>query len=528
MKFFQISKIRNYIFLLSLFCFGNAQSQASFTNLNRDFLLPYESNMNRSEGNFHSNIKPFLTSDLANLPDSFDVPKNKFQRMLYLSGTQSFESNRLDISLAPLLTVLPAYELGETSTLLDSRIGAKLNISWHNKLAFEFQFQNSNANFSSDWNAYTQKKHVLPGNGYAYYSKLGYTNTQWNGYLSYSPNSYFNFAAGRGKNFFGDGYRSLLLSDGSNNYDYLKITTTVWHLRYVNLFTNFKDIRNAEGKPHQFKNKYATFHYLSWNATKRINISFFESIIWQSRDSNNVNLGYDVNYLNPVIFYRSTEYALGSSDNALIGANFKIKLAKNQQVYGQLLIDEFLLKEIQARSGWWANKQGFQLGVKSFDCFKIRNLYFQAEWNYVRPYTYAHSNTNQNYAHFNEPLAHPLGANFSEYLMDVNYQKKLLQLDFKITYANVGLDTASINFGQDIYKSNLTYANAFGNAVGQGLSTDIITSQLTLSYVLNKANNIRIELGANYRQQKNTQSTRSACYFFAGIRTALTNTYFDF
>ena len=84
---------------------------------------------------------------------------------------------------------------------------------------------------------------------------------------------------------------------------------------------------------------------MSWNATKRINVSFFESIVWQSRDSNNANLGYDVNYLNPVIFYRPTEYALGSGDNALIGASFKVRLWKHLQLYGQLIIDEFLLKE---------------------------------------------------------------------------------------------------------------------------------------------------------------------------------------
>lgn len=92
---------------------------------------------------------------------------------------------------------------------------------------------------------------------------------------------------------------------------------------------------------------------MSWNATKRINVSFFESIVWQSRDSNNANLVYDVNYLNPVIFlYRPTEYALGSGDNALIGASFKVRLWKHLQLYGQLIIDEFLLKEMKAQSGW--------------------------------------------------------------------------------------------------------------------------------------------------------------------------------
>ena len=190
--------------------------------------------------------------------------------------------------------------------------------------------------------------------------------------------------------------------------------------------------------------------------------------------------------------------------------------------------DEFLLKEVKARSGWWANKQGFQLGIKSFDLFKVPGLFVQAEWNYVRPYTYAHSNTFQNYGHFNESLAHPLGANFSEYFVGLNYQRKLVMLDLKITYASVGLDSAGKNFGQNIFQSNLTHTKEFGNTTGQGLKTDITTIQLTCSYLLNKANNIRMELGIAERYQKNFTKSINTNYIFLGIRTALSNTYSDF
>ena len=69
-------------------------------------------------------------------------------------------------------------------------------------------------------------------------------------------------------------------------------------------------------------------------------------------------------------------------------------------------------------------KTGFQLGYKAFDFFYIPRLTMQMEYNFVRPYTYAHHNPQQNYGHYNQPLAHPLGANFSELLLMTNYKWK--------------------------------------------------------------------------------------------------------
>lgn len=528
MNFVRAIKCFHCTYFLLLFTTFSLSAQSAFSLLNRDVTLQVEKHAGISSGNFHSNIKPYLLSETSLFEDTFIVPKNRLMKFLYLSGSQSVSENKFDLAVAPILTVLPGYEFSNSQSLLDTRLGGKINLNFRKKIALEVQLINLNASLPNYLADYAKENKVIAGNGYAYYSALGYTNVQWNGYLSYTPNTHFNFALGRGKNFFGDGYRSLLLSDVSNNCNYFKITTSIWKIKYVNLFTHFTDIRNSYGKTSRFKNKYATFHYLSWNATKRINISFFESIIWQSRDTSTRNLGYDVNYLNPVIFYRPTEYSLGSSDNAFIGASFKISLFKKQQLYGQVLIDEFLLKEVKARSGWWANKQGFQAGLKSFDVFKINNLFFQLEWNYVRPYTYAHSNTYQNYGHFNESLAHPLGANFSEYFMGIKYQYKLLLFDLKITSASVGLDSSGVNFGQNIYRSNNSHFQEFGNATTQGLKTQINTLQVTLGYLINRANNIRLELGVLERYQSNVVRKDKCTYLFIGIHTALSNLYRDF
>src|SRR5687767_15679558 len=97
-----------------------------------------------------------------------------------------------------------------------------------------------------------------------------------------------------------------------------------------------------------------------------------------------------------------------------MGANVNATLFNKIKVYAQLAMDEFFLKEIRQRRGWWANKQGWQFGAKYINAFGIKGLRIQAEYNEVRPYTYTHGLPDQNYSHYGFALAHPLGANFRE------------------------------------------------------------------------------------------------------------------
>ena len=53
-------------------------------------------------------------------------------------------------------------------------------------------------------------------------------------------------------------------------------------------------------------------HYLYYNLTKNINIGVFESILWQSK-SEEVYKGFELAYLNPVIFYRPVEFSKHSN-----------------------------------------------------------------------------------------------------------------------------------------------------------------------------------------------------------------------
>ncbi len=537
--------LKRSILLLFLFIggFHGLFSQQLNYTLGRDFLWGFDNYYNNKEQNFQTFVKPYRFCDINDIKDS----TAKFPRLL--AGTKAEEHDKKNegksvIEIYPLLTAQTGYQATSPSRMTsDLAIGASLIANLGKKFSFNLKALAGKGVFASNTDSVIRQTHVVPGLGYAYRSNTDSVNTMYayqyyTGYLSFSPNKVFNIQLGQDKHFWGDGYRSLFLSDVSAPYPYLKITTNIWHLTYVNLYTIMKDVTNPSGMKSDWLNKYATFHYLGWNATKRINIGLFESIVWQGSDSTRYR-GYDVNYLNPVMFFRPTEYSLGSSDNAFVGASFKIKMFKKQQLYGQVLLDEFVLKEVlrdikhtyssdTTKSGWWANKQAFQVGFKSFDLFGIKKLNFQLEYNYVRPYTYAHGSVQQNYGHYNQPLAHPMGANFWEIATFLNYRIKRLFIEAKCVYTVYGADSSSTDYGRDVFVSYTNRPNDYGNFTTQGFQTKLITASIRAAYILDTQMNLKIELGFADRIVKTNYATKQTAYIFIGIKTDLCNLYNDY
>ena len=158
--------------------------------------------------------------------------------------------------------------------------------------------------------------------------------------------------------------------------------------------------------------------------------------------------------------------------------------------------------EIKANRGWWANKYGIQLGAKYIDAFNISNLDLQVEMNRVRPFTYSHDDSISNYTHYNQPLAHPLGANFQEVIGIARYQPAPKWLvEAKAIYYYQGKDTGSTSYGSNIFlPDELPYRTMdYGFYVGSGVKTKVFYSSLLLSYELRQ--NLFIEANGIYRKQ---------------------------
>ena len=276
-------------------------------------------------------------------------------------------------------------------------------------------------------------------------------------------------------------------------------------------------------------------HYLSWNVSKRLNLGFFESVMWVK----NENRGFDINYLNPIIFYRAIEFETGQdAGNAVLGASAKYKWNDNINLYGQFVLDEFSLGDIKAGDKSWKNKYGYQIGLKYYNAFKVDNLMLQLEYNRVRPYTYSHNNISLNYGHNNQSMAHLWGANFSEAIVIGHYNYKRWFADAKFVFGKRGLDfnttEDSFNYGGDIYKDyNVNRPFDTGVKVAQGNKTNVFHAELQSGYLVNPATNLKLFAYLSYRNfdpNATTETTFSnnTVWFSLGLRTDLFNWHFNF
>ena len=334
------------------------------------------------------------------------------------------------------------------------------------------------------------------------------------GGVTYAAGKHVNLQLAHDRNFIGNGYRSLILSDYSAPYFFLKANTRVWKFNYQNLFAELTAQRayDAAGSPTDevYPKKYLALHHLSFDVTPNFNVGVFESVIMGSGGvdyvvpNNTPNTlqkitvqqrrRFELQYLNPVIFYRAIEQNVGSADNAILGLDFKWNILHTAQLYGQLVLDEFKISEVRAGNGWWANKQAFQLGGKYIDVAGLRNLDLQVEFNYIRPYTYQHEDSYTNYQHYQQPLAHPMGANVAEILGVLSYQPlPRLMLVGKAFYSEQGLDDPRTipggNYGSNVllsYNVRPTDANGktidYGYRVGSGNKSRLLHTDFTATY----------------------------------------------
>lgn len=348
--------------------------------------------------------------------------------------------------------------------------------------------------------------------------------------FSYIPNKYFQFDGGFGKNFIGDGYRSLFLSDNANNYPFVRMVNSFGRVQFTTLVAQLRHLKQ-QYPDDTFMKKYLTARHLSWNVTDKLNIGFFDAVVYG--DSLGTR-GFEAEYLLPFILLRPLEFAIGSNaGNALLGGNISYKITPTTMIYGQFVLDEFRSRELFSGSGWFSNKFGGQFGVKSMNAFGVKNLFIQAEFNSVRPFTYSHKTALMAYETYNQSLAHPLGANFSEFNAITRYRVKRFYATAQIMVASQGLDTMGVNYGQDIFKSYWTRTQEYDNTIGQGVNTGILYGNLTVGFIINPKTGLVAEVGYTHRNfqpeaEAGLLQANTTNLITIGVKNLLLNYYYDF
>ncbi|MFC0603830.1 gliding motility protein RemB [Winogradskyella pulchriflava] len=510
----------------------------------------FDDEINAIGTNSHTASKPFIYNDVAKY---YDIKAEKeslakdtdswFGRKLYNEHLVEIQGKDYWFTIDPILDLQVGSDSeGDSGSTWNNTRGVFVQAGLGKRFNLSASIYESQGRFADYFNGYAESLKafgpdpaIIPGRGIAKrFKENSYDYPVAEAYLSYTPADFLNIQFGHGKNFIGDGYRSLLQSDVSSPYPFLKLNTSFWKIKYTSTWMWLKDVRPEVVEDDAFLTKYMANHYLSWNVSKRLNIGLFESVMWADTNGR----GFDVNYLNPIIFFRAIEFQTGQgAGNAILGLSGKYKWNNKVNLYGQFILDEFSLSDITGGNKSWKNKYGYQLGVKYYNAFKVDNLLLQAEYNQVRPYTYSHNTIVLNYGHFNQPMAHLWGANFKELVLIGRYNYKRWFADAKFIIGKRGFDfnteEDSFSYGGDIYRDYNERNADTGITIGQGNKTNSFMTELQAGYLLNPETNLKLFTNIIYRDFNPDAITATTMdsntfWFSIGVRTDLFNWYNDF
>ena len=541
--------MQKFVLIILLLCSINLKAQSPLTSnlFNYHLVDRYEITQGKFSPDLFTTVKPFSSQSAANFSqnlslksatDSFNrdylqcdnllfsnkslCSRKPLLKHFYEAESALFKVKTDDFKLVvnPVLAFSGGMDNNDTLNNYRNSRGFEVRGSIADKVGFyTYVLENQQC-----YPNYLREKHQQTGviNGATLHKGFGeeaedYFNVA--GYVTVSPIEQIMVQFGQDRNFIGNGYRSLILSDNAAPNLFLKLNTKVWKLNYMNLFSEHSDfIKQGEGANNP--KKYSAFHHLSLNITDNLNIGLFENIVFDRQDSTE-QPGFELAYLNPLIFYRAVEHGLNSRDNAILGMDLKWNFLKRFSFYGQLVLDEFNKDELVGRTKNWANKWASQAGLKYINVANVNNLDAQLEVNQIRPYVFQHRTKSQNWIHYNQSLAHPLGSNLREIIGRVRYQPiDRLSLDGIFSLSKQGIDSlnGSLTFGGD-------YTSAYSNIpdhsyapMFQGVENTIQTVSLNLSYMA--WHNLFFDLGFILRNENNAtwQTSRTNVILTFGMR----------
>lgn len=512
--------MRLYFLFLLIPCTSIAQS--TFAPLNEDYyhwIDRYEVKAGRLMPQLFTTIKPYERSAIIEYIDSLrqlnmftsaaddfnyeylsndswewsEAPNSDsdrpFLKHLYKkkSDFYSVSTEDFDLHVNPVLYVGVGEDSRRDDMLFINSRGVEVRGMVDRKVGFYTYLTDNQALLPSYVADRMRDVSVVPHEGFwkRYKEGEGVDFLQARGYITFDATKSINVQFGHDRFFIGNGYRSLIFSDFPPPSLFLKGNVKVWKLNYIFLLNQMTaNTRGGDSTFRGYPNKFVALHHLSLNIGKKLNVGIFESVIFSPDDP----LGTDnfrLEYLNPIIFYRAIEQQNGSSDNVMLGFDFKWNAMRKISFYGQFMLDEFVIDHIRDGNGWWANKFAIQAGGKYVDAFGVSNLDLQGEINLIRPFTYSHHTDYGSYSSYRQPIAHPLGANLKEAVGIVRYQPlPRLNLTGKLVFTDIGRDVGVVNWGSNILKNNRTRELDFGNTISQGFENEILFGSFTGSWQL--------------------------------------------
>lgn len=407
--------------------------------------------------------------------DGAERSKRPILKYFYTTKANLFHehNDQLFIVANPIVYTQGFYDLTNKDLSYINLRGAEVRGKILNKIGFYTMLADNQEQMVGYADAWAKIHYAAPG---ADYHRL----TDNNVYDVFLARGYFdvpllknkiNITFGHDKQFRGDGMRSLILSDNGAVATFMRIRSIFGKVRYENLFMELTPGLIILGDDNRLHRNYAAIHSLGFNATSWLQLGFYESTIFGQRDH------FRADNAIPIMFYQTAARSLGANQKTSLGFTFKALPIRSVQLYGQFFAD--------ALGSGWQNQYGLQVGAKYFNALTIPNLDVIAEMNMVRPFMYSSDDSTTNYTHYNQPLAHPMGAGFAEFIGKLRYQPaRKMYVDARLIVIAKGGDTGVMGSnGVDIFRANsLRQSNQYSLIPGN--RSEGVYANLNLAYEL--------------------------------------------
>jgi hypothetical protein len=334
------------------------------------------------------------------------------------------------------------------------------------------------------------------------------------GGVLYRPFKTLVISFGNNPIFIGAGHRSLFYSDHSNMFPHLR---TSWRLNrffsaeiiYAQHLNLIHMQLNTPRTERLYEKKGFTIKYINFAPLKSLQLSLFEGTSWLRYDNDNVRKVHTL-YYNPLPFINTIVLSQqGSRHKTILGGQILWNPLLSLHLYSQVAYDEAFVSE-----------PSIQIGTRLAEPFQIRDLHILLEANRIPKRAYGHNNPRLNYINNNISLAHPMGAGVDEIVGRISYEWRRIGISLQAnairTVQNMADGVNGIPLAPRPIPSNANFQKVL-----------IRFGQIDLLYRFNKKSNLQVFSTMLFRQERISGNTNETLYLGFGMRTPLSNRYFD-
>ena len=320
-----------------------------------------------------------------------------------------------------------------------------------------------------------------------------YTGALWRGFSGYTEQAYLaveigplSLRFGRDWQRWGPGRNaSLLLSDNTKPFDMgaltaagdrIAFTSVVMQLDAVMIDENTNTISLEEGTLHR---RFLSAHRLDWHISDKLRVGAAEAVLYGGE-----NRTFELQFLNPLIFYHGEQENADIEGNTLVSADFSYFPAQSWHIYGEFLADDIQFDRKKS-SDLEPPEIGWLIGIAKAGIWGLERFSFRIEYSGVTNRTYNTLQSEQKYLHQNYCIGHKDGNDFDSWNCSFYYwHNPRLRYEFDFEFIRNGEASVYAPFDTSFYA--VAVSQGYSESFPTGIVEYTMTPSLSIWYKINQ------------------------------------------